>query len=496
MNIRLIFTLFMALMSIHSWAVSVTTTPGLLSTDLGNNTEATTLVVSGTINAADIEFIADKMTLLTSLDLSDATIAAYSGTPVLLGKSEYIANAIPPFAFAGMALENIVLPKGLLTIGEGALSSTRIKSIEIPASVTTIGVGAFSDCDELTTVTIPATVTSLGSHAFVDCDRLTTVNLAINHIGASTFARCEAISNVTAPQVVTIGENAFAGCTSLEDIAFSTRLITIGNSAFQGSGLKEIDFSESASLDSIGAWAFAQCVNLTAAVMNDNTSKIGEGAFFDDINLVSFNMPLNCTVAPNFIFKGTTSIDTTNVLNHNVTTIGNYALMGWSHATTFTLPNNLQYIGNNAMEGWSNLTHLNAEGIEGDVPELGENVWNDVDQANTHLYVSSEKVTDYSNADQWKNFIINGVSMVEEVVSDEMSSKVKAYFEGYDLVVKASDIISQVNLYDSSARQYAIETANSEDVIINTSHWDCRFYVVKVILNDGTVSTIKIARHN
>ena len=496
MNIRLTFTLLMTLMSIYSWAASVTTTPGLLSTDLGDNTNATTLVVSGAINAADIEFIAEKMTSLTSLDLSDATIAAYSGTPILLGKSEYGANAIPSFAFAGMALESIVLPKGLVSIGEGALSSTRIKSIDIPASVTTIGVGAFSDCDELTMVTIPATVTSLGSHAFVDCDKLTTVNLAINHISASTFARCGAISNVTAPQVVTIGENAFAGCSSLEAMAFSAQLITIGNSAFQGSGLKEINFSESSSLDSIGAWAFAQCANLTTAVMNDNTSKIGEGAFFDDANLVSFNMPLSCSVAPNFIFKGTTSIDTTNVLNHNVTTIGDYAFIGWNHVTTFTLPNNLQYIGNNAMEGWSSLTHLNAEGIVGDVPELGENVWNGVDQANAHLYVSSEKVTDYSNADQWKDFIINGVSMVDEVLSDEMSSRVKAYFEGYNLVVKATDTITQVSLYDSSARQYAIETANGNEVVINTSQWDCRFYIVKVVLTDGTVATMKIARHN
>lgn len=488
--------MLMATMGLCASAITVTTTPGALSNDLGDNTDATTLVVSGSINAADIEFIATEMTSLTSLDLSGASIVAYSGNPIMLGKSEYRANVIPSFAFAGMAIENIVLPKGLTEIEEGALSSTRIKTIEIPESVTSIGVGAFSNCDELATIKIPATVTSLGSHAFVDCDKLTTAELAISHINASTFARCKAINSVTTSSLTTIGESAFAGCSSLESITFPASLTTIGESAFQGSGLKSVDFTGTTSLDSIGAWAFAQCENLTTVVMNDNTSKIGEGAFFDDANLITFNMPIACTVAPNYIFKGTSSIDTANVLSHNITSIGDYALMNWSHVSTFTLPNGLQYIGSNAFEGWDNLTQLNAEGITGDVPALGENVWNGVDQANVYLYVIPDKAEDYRNADQWKHFLVNGVSSVDDVMNDELTNQVSAHFVGYDLVVKAQSAIAQVSLYDSSARQYAIETANSEEVVINTSHWDCRFYIVKVVLVDGTVATIKIARHN
>ncbi len=494
MNIKLSFVALMASMSLCASAITVTSTPGNLSSAVGDNIGEASLVVSGEINAADFEFIAEKMTSLTSLDLSGASIVAYSGNPILLGRTDYVANSVPAYAFAGTRIESIALPNTLTAIEEGAFSTSRLKSISIPSSVTAIGVGAFSNCDELTSVTIPSTVSSLGSHAFVDCDKLATVELGVTTINASTFARCISLKSVTAVSLAEIGENAFSGCGALEEFAFASSLKTIGNSAFQASGLKSIDFSASESLDSIGAWAFAKCSALTTAVMNDNTSRIGEGAFFDNAALVSFNMPLACTSVASYIFKGNTSIDTTNVLSHNVASIGDYALMDWSHVTSFTLPNSLAYIGNNAFEGWTSLTKLNAEGIVNEVPELGENVWNEVEQANVTLSVTKDLANDFRAADQWKEFTINEVSSVEDILAEDVVNRVSAYFSGFDLIVKADSEIAQVSIYDSSARQYAVETANSDEVVINTSDWDCHLYIVKVILADGSVATIKIAR--
>lgn len=496
MNIRLTFITLMASISICASAITVESTPGNLATVVGENTNETSLVVSGELNAADFEFIVNNLTSLTSLDLSEAIVVAYSGNPVLLGKTEYPSNTIPAYALAGLPIQNIAFPKKLQAIGEGALSATKFTSITIPETVTEIGVGAFSNCDELTSITIPSTVTSLGSHAFIDCNKLTTVNIGISTINSSTFARCKSLNNVIAPSLISIGEYAFNGCSSLEEFNFAPSLTVIGNSAFQATGLRAIDFSASESLDSIGAWAFAQCGALTTAIMNNNTSKIGEGAFFDNASLVSFNMPLVCKSVANYIFKGNISIDTTNVLNHNVTTIGDYALMGWNHVTTFTLPNSLQFIGSNAFEGWTSLSQLNAEDVENGVPELGENVWNGVDQSKVTLNVSNQLADDFSAADQWKEFIINDPTSVENTINNEILNRVSAYFAGYDLIVKADSKIAQISIFDSSARQYAIETINSTDYIISTANWDCRLYIVKVILADGTISTFKIARRN
>ena len=495
MNIKLSLFSLMASMSLCSSAISVTTTPGNLATQVGENTGETDLVVKGEINACDFEFIANKMLSLTSLDLYETTIVAYSGNPILLGKTDYKANAIPEYALAGSQIQSIKLPNELQIIGDGAFSSTKLSTIIIPESVKEIGLGAFSNCDELTSVTIPANVGTLGSHAFIDCDNLAEINLEISKINASTFARCKSLNYVSANSVIEIGESAFAGCVALEEFTFAPTLKLIGNSAFQGSGLKALDFSATESLDSIGAWAFAQCKALTAAIMNDNTSNIGEGAFFDDASLVTFNLPTSCTAIPNYIFKGNISIDTTNMLNQNITAIGDYALIDLHHVTTFTLPHTLQYIGDNAFEGWTSLTQLNADGIS-EVPELGEKVWNEIEQSKVTLMVPKDMVDSFKATDQWKEFNVTGTSDVENVINDELTNRISAYFSGYNLIVKADSEIKQVSIFDSSARQYAIETTNSSEVVINTTDWDCPLYIVKVILADDSMATLKVARRN
>ena len=143
MNIKLSFVALMASMSLCASAITVTSTPGNLSSAVGDNIGEASLVVSGEINAADFEFIAEKMTSLTSLDLSGASIVAYSGNPILLGRTDYVANSLPAYAFAGTSIESIALPNTLTAIEEGAFSTSRLKSISIPSSVTAIGVGAF-----------------------------------------------------------------------------------------------------------------------------------------------------------------------------------------------------------------------------------------------------------------------------------------------------------------------------------------------------------------
>jgi len=495
MNIKFTLISLMTTVGLSASAISVTSTSGNLSTVVGENIDATSLEISGEINAADLDFIAKKMTSLSTLDMSNAKIGAYSGAPILLGKTEYNANSLPAYSLAGTSIQSIILPKTLQIIEDGALSSTKITSISIPESVTSIGMGAFTNCDELATITIPSNVTSLGSYAFSGCDKLTSATLYVTYLGESTFEHCVALKSITAPSLLTIGDAAFNNCSALEEFNFANTLRAIGNNAFQNSGLKSIDFTNTSLLESIGAWAFAQCSNLTSAIMNDKITTIGEGAFFDNINLSTFNMPLACTVASEYVLKGNTSIDTTNMLNDNVSRIEKYALMGMNHLTTFTLPGALNYIGDNAFEGWTSLTKLNAENIVSEVPALGNTVWNGIDQSKVELVASQELLNQYPLYDQWCEFKISGVSSVEDIAI-ETSADVRAYFVGYDLVVEAGQEIAMVSIYDSSARQYGIETNGGSQVTINTSDWNCRLYIVKVILADGNATTIKIARNN
>jgi len=69
------------------------------------------------------------------------------------------------FAYCiGMTEAEIIIPDGVVSIGDRAFSCCGLKSISIPDSVTTIGDYAFTEC--CTSVTIPDSVTKIGDVAF------------------------------------------------------------------------------------------------------------------------------------------------------------------------------------------------------------------------------------------------------------------------------------------------------------------------------------------
>ena len=51
--------------------------------------------------------------------------------------------------------EDVVIPDGVIKIGEGAFANTKISSVTIPDSVKSIGEEAFMNCNHLGKVTMP-----------------------------------------------------------------------------------------------------------------------------------------------------------------------------------------------------------------------------------------------------------------------------------------------------------------------------------------------------
>ena len=93
-------------------------------------------------------------------------------------------TAIGNNAFAKFSkLAFISLPSGLLTIGDYAFAETAVEQLVIPASVKTIGGAAFLWCDKLRTIYMGGGVTRLGSTGTSDQD-----------YGA--FAYCNAVSDI------------------------------------------------------------------------------------------------------------------------------------------------------------------------------------------------------------------------------------------------------------------------------------------------------------
>ncbi|HET6557062.1 MAG TPA: leucine-rich repeat protein [Prolixibacteraceae bacterium] len=143
------------------------------------------LKITGIMDARDFKIMRDKMPLLTDVDLSGVTIAAYHGSEGTMNNytMDYPASEIPDYAFV-----------------KGASENSNLQSVMLPQSLTSIGSGAFYYCIGLTNIDIPSMVTSIKQQAFYNCSGLKSVILpsSIISMESNCFAYCIKLSSITA----------------------------------------------------------------------------------------------------------------------------------------------------------------------------------------------------------------------------------------------------------------------------------------------------------
>lgn len=442
--------------------------PGSLSSLIDDLTTSS-LSINGTINASDLFFIADNLSALSTLDLSNASIAAYSGE-TLNGQTDYAAGLIPQGTFAGTSLEQIVFPTaGAITIGDMAFAETKLSSVQIPSNVQSIGSAAFACCDALTAVEVPAC--EMSAYAFSDCKNITDVTIGANTaIAEGAFARCTSLSNVNGASTVTsIGNSAFVGCSGLQDFDFGKSLTSIGAYAFQHTALTTVDLTSAESLTSIGAQAFANNSSLETVKFNENgTVTLGEGTFFGCTSITTFILP-------------------------NVSEMPDYLLTDMQSLQKIELPGKLAYIGDNAMSNMTSLQTINASNLSA-VPDLGSDVWHNVDQQNVKVVTEAALITDFEKADQWKEFTFEEHTAAIDVIANNEVT-LKGRFVGDELQVVATGCeIARIALYNAVGATLTAADVHSDAVSINTAAYSTQIYIVNATLSNGSNATLKLIR--
>ena len=251
----------------------------------------------------------------------------------------------------------------------------------------TIGASAFRNCNNLTRINLPDSITFIDKYAFENCSALTYIS-----IGKSTKK---------------IESNAFYGCTALETVYFNATemdnfsssysktspfsistekgiSLIIGkdvikvpaylfyDSSYNENILKSLSFEAGSVCESIGAYAFYECSELSGIlVIPESVVNIGSYAFYRCKGLSGLTLGNGVTNIEMYAFSDCDGL-TTLIIPSCVTSIGNYAFSDCDGLTTLSISYGVKTLGNYAFYSCGGLTTVS---IPGSITEIGNNAF-------------------------------------------------------------------------------------------------------------------------
>jgi hypothetical protein len=154
----------------------------------------------------------------------------------------------------------------------------------------TIREGEFERAVKLVEATLPVQLKVIPGRAFKGCGSLKVLRMggAVSRIGEEAFANCSNLGDIAFRRfpITRIGDRAFELCGKLKYVSFGTELVELGERAFGGcSSILTVVLPDS--LERIGPCAFACCRSLRSSDLGRGLTELPRGVFRECISLKS-----------------------------------------------------------------------------------------------------------------------------------------------------------------------------------------------------------------
>ncbi len=175
------------------------------------------------------------------------TVTDENTESVNYGKT-FTVVAMQPRAFQNCPIEAVIIEAEIPEIPESAFNGCyNMKSLTLPETITKFDKYSFQGCSSLTSVVTCPNLEVIGNYAFAYCGAMTEFNLAastrLHTIGESAFYYC---SNMPFPafpalETLSIGRSAFSSCNKLGKVVIPQNA-QIGRQSFASSTITELTF--------------------------------------------------------------------------------------------------------------------------------------------------------------------------------------------------------------------------------------------------------------
>lgn len=269
------------------------------------------------------------------------------------------------------------------------------------------------------TLEIMKGVTAIEDEAFFGCTSLNEVLIAdtVENIGPKGFAYCTSLKQISIPSSVKeIGKLAFSVCNSLAEIYLSEGLEYIGERAFLGCPMENIVLPEGIKI--IKDRAFVDCKNLKSITIPEGVNFIDGGIFAGCLSLETVNLPETATqfykcislktinIPENIMslgmgtFAGCASLETINI-PLKVTVLDESVFQDCASLESIEIPKDVVKIAESAFEGCTRLLSITMKPMT--PPDIDEYIFENLPE-NYKIFVPAGTVEIYKTSQGWSEY--------------------------------------------------------------------------------------------